>query len=404
MSNRGFGILLALVVAAFILVYLAFRQQFTGTLLNVALHPDLQEVLSDAKTDLKEMAQLDPENRDLYRARFDRITKLQGHFNVLDLNRGEILARFEMTLAVLLALILVSALVVHLFHSKRVNTRLSVLRGHLADLAAGAVEIRVPDRRDDIIGRIGLMIEETAHVIGLQQQRLRGLDNLNAWQEAARRQAHEIRTPLMAAKMSVNQLFDLATAPRPAPLPLLEAAQQDAVEELNRLKRFTDAFTSFAKIGKPQKVPCSVYDMLAQFTRLYREAWPNLSLVLDEPEKTWVVPMDRDLIHQVLVNLCSNSANAMGDRQGELRFRLTGTEQSFLLYVGDNGPGIDPKIGDRLFEPYVTSRNHAEGMGLGLAVSRKILLDHGGDLRLQPHEGPGALFLLQLPLENEDDQ
>ncbi len=65
--------------------------------------------------------------------------------------------------------------------------------------------------------------------------------------------------------------------------------------------------------------------------------------------------------------------------------------------VKDDGPGVDESIRSRLFEPYVTTRSVGEGMGLGLAISKKILLDHGGDLELLDSSGNGAAFRLTLP-------
>ena len=66
------------------------------------------------------------------------------------------------------------------------------------------------------------------------------------------------------------------------------------------------------------------------------------------------------------------------------------------IEVVDDGPGIDADLRERLFEPYTTTRDVGEGMGLGLAISRKILLDHDGDLELTG-DGPGATFRLTFP-------
>jgi two-component system C4-dicarboxylate transport sensor histidine kinase DctB len=65
--------------------------------------------------------------------------------------------------------------------------------------------------------------------------------------------------------------------------------------------------------------------------------------------------------------------------------------------VADSGPGVNPAVRDRLFEPYATTRGLGEGMGLGLAISKKILLDHGGDLELADTSPRGTTFRLTLP-------
>jgi signal transduction histidine kinase len=103
------------------------------------------------------------------------------------------------------------------------------------------------------------------------------------------------------------------------------------------------------------------------------------------------------MVRQVLVNLCDNSALALGASSGDVTFSLGSEGEWTVLTVADDGPGVPPAIQPRLFEPYVTSRRVGEGMGLGLAISRKILLDHGGDLELLAEREHGAVFRLLFP-------
>jgi C4-dicarboxylate-specific signal transduction histidine kinase len=108
------------------------------------------------------------------------------------------------------------------------------------------------------------------------------------------------------------------------------------------------------------------------------------------------------MLRQVLVNLCDNSALAVKDRgtgRGKVVFTLSRTDTGTALDVADDGPGISSEVRPRLFEPYTTSRRIGEGMGLGLAISRKILLDHGGDLELLATSPAGTTFRLLFPHE-----
>src|SRR5205814_2418641 len=108
--------------------------------------------------------------------------------------------------------------------------------------------------------------------------------------------------------------------------------------------------------------------------------------------------VDRDLLRRVLANLCANAAHAVdGDRDGEVVLRVGARGGAAVVDVHDNGAGIDPAVRPRLFEPYVTTRRIGEGMGLGLAISRKILLDHGGELELMETSADGTTFRITLP-------
>jgi signal transduction histidine kinase len=140
----------------------------------------------------------------------------------------------------------------------------------------------------------------------------------------------------------------------------------------------------------------------------FANAWSNLQLHCEPPGRPLPAALDRDMLRQVLVNLCDNSSLALrtGDPRGEgrgtvtLRFGEQG--RGVFLDVTDDGPGIPPEIQPRVFEPYVTTRRVGEGMGLGLAISKKILLDHGGDLELVRSSGAGTTFRLTFPRHVED--
>jgi C4-dicarboxylate-specific signal transduction histidine kinase len=85
------------------------------------------------------------------------------------------------------------------------------------------------------------------------------------------------------------------------------------------------------------------------------------------------------MFRQVLVNLCSNSAGAGAKT---VSFAIVKTGARVALDVRDDGGGVPEPLRARIFDPYVTSRRIGEGMGLGLSISRKVMIDHGGDLQL----------------------
>jgi len=104
---------------------------------------------------------------------------------------------------------------------------------------------------------------------------------------------------------------------------------------------------------------------------------------------------------QVLLNLVVNSADALtgqADPMPRIDVSVVQEEGWGLVRVRDNGPGIPHHKAQSVFEPFVTSKVGKGGTGLGLAVSRTIAEEHGGTLTLEAHEGPGAWFLLRLPL------
>jgi signal transduction histidine kinase len=219
------------------------------------------------------------------------------------------------------------------------------------------------------------------------RRRLAELQNLTMWQETARRHAHEMKTPLTAARLELTRLRE--TVPEGEG----RQAADSLDEELNRLGRFTRDLTSFARLPSPRLEVHDLGATVAEFASTFARAWP-LELDFAPPGAPLRAAMDRELIRQALVNLCDNAAQAGA---GKVRLRLAAAGPGLCLDVEDDGPGIAPEIRGRVFDPYVTTRKMGEGMGLGLAISKKILLDHGGDLELLETAAAGTVFRLILP-------
>ena len=113
------------------------------------------------------------------------------------------------------------------------------------------------------------------------------------------------------------------------------------------------------------------------------------------------VPGDPSALAQLLLNLLKNAAEALEETGGTVRIRaaLAADGAGVEVSVSDDGPGIDPALAERIFEPFVTTRPPGRGTGLGLPISRRIAEAHGGSLALDATAGAGATFVLRLPLE-----
>ena len=449
--------LAALLVAALLLFEVCARQ-LTGAWFTFGVHPEVLRQLELSLADQKRLAGLDPAGAARYHRRFAAIESLLGRLRILEYNRDEVVGRYQAALLIVFGALAAAAAGVYLAGKVRQQARLDRLRRALARLSAGEVDVEVGERRRDLIGRVGAMVEETSRAMARDRRRLASLENLAAWQEAARRQAHEMRTPLTAARLDLGRLHgllgedgDLDGCRRRESLQLADSV----LEELDRLGRFTQAFTSFARLPKPRLCRGDLGAFVAEFAATFGSAWPNLVLVAGAapaapgpgPPLPAVAPtgahrgpprlsFDRDLLRQVLVNLCDNSSQALAAAsggeaaasggeaaanggaavRGTVTFTLTldgrpgrgatsrreRTSPSVVaLEVADDGPGIPAAVLPRLFEPYATTRRVGEGMGLGLAISRKILLDHGGDLELARTSAAGSVFRLLLPSDQE---
>jgi signal transduction histidine kinase len=121
--------------------------------------------------------------------------------------------------------------------------------------------------------------------------------------------------------------------------------------------------------------------------------------ILNEASIGLQIPLVRSRMERVFLNLIANALEAM-PHGGEIRIGARQRDNSVLIEVEDTGPGIPWSIQDRLFEPFVTAGKD-DGLGLGLALSRQTVLDHGGDMWIEP--AVGAHFTIRLPLNRDEE-
>jgi nitrogen fixation/metabolism regulation signal transduction histidine kinase len=390
---------LLIVVAAVVAATLLFRtvqSRLSEAAFAFTVHPDVLAQLEASRADQRDLARLDPERRDLYRARFNELTTTVQRLTVLTHARERLLSRYNTILLVVFGASVFAVASLIAVRQARLQPRLARLRDALAALARGQTDLAVGVAGRDVVGRIAAMIEETSRVMAHDRRRLAALQNLSSWQEAARRHAHEMRTPLTGARLELARLRDLLEETAPERDEAMRQAAHGVEQELERLQRMATEFTSFARLPSPRLERVDVAAWLGEFVATYRSAWPGVDVRLGPTELAWAA-IDREMLRQVLVNLCDNSARALAGRVGIIEFELGVVKDMVTVEVSDNGPGVDPAVRDRLFEPYATTRGFGEGMGLGLAISKKILLDHGGDLELADTSPSGATFRLTLP-------
>jgi nitrogen fixation/metabolism regulation signal transduction histidine kinase len=219
-------------------------------------------------------------------------------------------------------------------------------------------------------------------------------ERIAAWQEVARRLAHEIKNPLTPIRMSLETL--LAASQR-GPLDdrfkrLFTESAHTVLEEVDRLKRIVDEFSQFARLPRPELATHELSDVVQPVMALYAD---HDGLHFDVSlERGAVVSIDKDQLTQVLVNLVKNAEEAMAGRTGAIHVRVKAGPE-VRLEVEDEGPGIPAELKGRLFEPYVTTK--PQGTGLGLPIAQRIIQEHGGRLEVADGTAGGALFCVCLP-------
>ena len=223
-----------------------------------------------------------------------------------------------------------------------------------------------------------------------------------AWGEVARRLAHEVKNPLTPIQLAAERLRRRFLGRLPAEDgELIERATHTIVTQVEALKTMVNAFGDYARPPQLATRPIALHALLGEVLDLY-ENDQRIALTRELAAGEPLVRGDVGRLRQALHNLIKNALEAIGEtRKPQIRVTTRAVrvddEDWVDLEVADNGPGLPADFGERWFEPYTTSK--ARGTGLGLAVVKKIVEEHGGSVRAGNHEQGGAAFTLRLPLE-----
>lgn len=261
-------------------------------------------------------------------------------------------------------------------------------------VAEGALDAQVAVEASGEVGELVRTFNRMTGELKATTERLVASERIAAWQEVARRLAHEIKNPLTPIRMSLETLLAAQEARHPRFPEMFKESAGVVLEEVDRLRRIVDEFSRFARMPKPQLATVDLGELVQSVLSLYATP-PEGIQILPSLQTGVVAKVDRDQLTQVLVNLVKNAEEAMKDKGGALRVRVKGTEADAIIEVEDSGPGIPPEHRARIFEPYFTTKEG--GTGLGLAIAARILQEHGGKLDVGGEPGQGARFIIVLP-------
>jgi two-component system nitrogen regulation sensor histidine kinase NtrY len=241
------------------------------------------------------------------------------------------------------------------------------------------------------------------------------VERMEAWREVARRIAHEIKNPLTPIQLSAERLRrQLGSRPGPESA-LVEECTRIIIGEVEDLKTLVNEFSAFARMPHLNPVPGDINALASETVANFREANPNVDFAISLDATVPLIPIDREAMKRALVNLLDNAVAAATSvshnsdrprievrslcRADDSRASTPQADFSIVtLEVADNGPGIDPRLRTRIFEPYYSSKKG--GTGLGLAIVSAVVTDHHGFVRVTDNQPFGSRFRLEFPVKH----
>jgi two-component system nitrogen regulation sensor histidine kinase NtrY len=299
-----------------------------------------------------------------------------------------------------------AALLLALVLSWRLSRGLDAVAAAAGAVARGEGRRHVDVRGPKELQRLGEVFNRMVDDLHAGEERLKQSERLAAWRDLARRIAHEIKNPLSPIQLSIETLQRLWDRRHPEFERYFREASDTVLEEVARMERIVTEFSNFARMAAPSPRPTPLGALVEQVARLVEVgAGPVDVHVLAPADGGPIAEVDADQVRQVVMNLVKNASEAaargVGSRPNHARGRVDVTvrfdgDAWVLLEVVDDGPGIAPDVLEKLFTPYFTTR--AEGTGLGLAVVRRIVDEHGGLVEVASEPGSGAVFRVFWPV------
>jgi|GEM_PF-6485731 len=187
-----------------------------------------------------------------------------------------------------------------------------------------------------------------------------------------------------------------------------------------RARNLVQQILNFSRQTEQERRPMDLGPVVQEALELLRATLPaSIEIAAELGEGPVSVLADPTQIHQVVMNLCANAAQAMGEEKGVLKVGLDQVElgredpdrpveldpgRYWMLTVSDTGQGMDRQVLDRIFEPFFTTKDQGRGSGMGLAVVHGIVTGHGGGISVASRPGQGSTFIVYLPLPDEEGE
>ncbi len=274
-------------------------------------------------------------------------------------------------------------------------------------VAAGNLDVKVPDRGKDEVGALARTFNEMVERLRenkLLEERLHFAERSTAIGRLASAVAHEIRNPLNFINLSMDHMREKLHPEEPSRRESFERMLGNVKGEINRLNRLVNDFLSFGRPMRLDRRPCSIGSLLTEVAALVDHKAKDQGIVLDTSIEG-DLPMtlaDPELLKTCFLNLMINAVDAMPSG-GLLKVAARKDRDSggdvILVTVSDTGSGMSPEEIQAAFEPYFSTKE--AGVGLGLSLTRKIVGDHGGSISLDSSRGAGTTARLVLPVVAE---
>ncbi|MCE9578231.1 MAG: HAMP domain-containing protein [Deltaproteobacteria bacterium] len=279
------------------------------------------------------------------------------------------------------------------------------LRDAARRIAAGDYQSRIDERGPSEVADLAREFNVMGRAVDERERELVRSERLAAVGKMAAMITHEVRNPLSSIGLN-TELLEEELGGLPADATAEARALCLAItREVDRLTAITEEYLAFARLPKPRLAAEALNSIVGNLATFVREDLHKrgVTLTLDLADDLPRALVDEGQLRQSLLNLVRNAAEAVADGGGHvwLTTRRGDDPTRVEVEVKDDGPGIEPDLVPRLFDPFFSTKER--GTGLGLALTHQIVRDHGGAITVASAPGAGATFVVSVPVSGEPE-
>lgn len=283
--------------------------------------------------------------------------------------------------------------------------RNATLYHKILDLRAGNQDIV---KLSEGLKEVKVLLNSTSFILNGRRFKLVAIQNINeaideteanAWQKLLSVMTHEIMNSVAPIASLADTLKGrLIHDPTPDEIDDLGIGIDTIKKRSEGLLRFAQTYRNLNKISQPMIKPIAVGELFSNMYNLMNPTMEqkniDLDIILKDPEL--VLYADPNLIEQVLINLLLNAKDALQDKEGaQVQLSASDANTKLIIKISDNGKGIPHEVLDKIFVPFFSTKSN--GSGIGLSLSKQIMLMHKGNIHVASKENEGTAFELVFP-------
>lgn len=335
-----------------------------------------------------------------YQAFFDHNQSLAGYIHLPFFARQQETNRELTSLLVnmlnIFVIFFIITGVISIFLSKVITRPLAGIALSLRKLRVGGKNEEISWQSNDEIGQLVKTYNKVLNQLEESVEKLASTEREGAWREMAKQVAHEIKNPLTPMRLSVQHLLRSVSQTAPDVQEKIKKVSELLINQIDLMSKMAEEFSSFAKM--PMAIPekFDVCLMLLDTVELFEKS-EDFEISTEGTHAKAIVHADKDQIKRVFTNLIKNAYQAkQEDSISRLKIALSIVGKEVLISFADNGVGIEEELKEKIFHPNFSTKT--SGMGLGLAISKKIIELAGGNISFESTPGEGTTFYITLPL------